>query len=261
MPTPHEVYQRYITTHLSYIYRGDVKEYEQYRRYFRANYQRFLPADRHASIVDVGCGLGHCLYYLQSEGYTQFVALDVCAEALEECIARGLVPRERAVQAEAGEYLEAHPHTFDVIIMNDVIEHITKEAVLPLLTSVRRALRPGGVAIIKTLNASQPLLGCGSRYIDFTHTLLFTEESLRYVCVKAGFAQTAIYPQNIWVFNPVVNVIGRMGHWMLGGLFRLLFVLYGRHSTHIFTKDIIAVARTTHGGSTMQSGHSAHQTG
>lgn len=238
-----ETYRNYASAHLGRMYQCDDAEYELYRRYFRANYLRFLPNDRATPVLDIGCGLGHCLYFLKMEGFTNRTAVDMCEEALEQCIARDLVTRERAVYADAGTYLLTQEEVFGAIIMNDVIEHIEKESIVPLLALVKRALRPGGVLIVKTFNAANPILGSSSRYLDFTHTVGFTEESLRFVCVSAGFSNVAIYPQDIWVCNPVVNAVGRVVHWFMGKMLRLLFLAYGRRTTRVFSKDLIAVAR------------------
>ncbi|MBM3335202.1 hypothetical protein FJY63_11125, partial [Candidatus Sumerlaeota bacterium] len=41
---------------------GSEREYELYARQWARVFLRFLPRDRSAAILDVGCGAGHCLY-------------------------------------------------------------------------------------------------------------------------------------------------------------------------------------------------------
>lgn len=242
MTTPCDLYRGYVSHNLSRIYRSSEREYETYLRYFRKNYLRFLPGDKTTPILDIGCGLGHCLYFFLREGFTNLSGIDLCEEALEQCVARGLLARHQAVRAAAQDYLPSFTNHFGAIVMNDVIEHLLKEEVIPVLTAVKAALRSGGILLVKTANAANPITGSSSRYIDFTHTLAFTEESLYFVLRTAGFSNVTIYPQNIWVFHPVINAVGYSAQWLLGHLWRLLFLLYGRHTSRIFTKDIIAVA-------------------
>lgn len=243
MSAPTDLYQRYVSYHHSRIYRTDAKEYEMYRQYFRKNYGPFLPQDREVPVVDIGCGLGHCLYFFAKEGYCNRTGVDLCPEALEHCVKHGLLQMERAVQEDAQTYLASHVGCFGVIVMNDLVEHLPKETIVPVLRAAREALRPGGVLLIKTVNAANPITGCSSRYVDFTHTVAFTEESLRFVCISAGFRDVSIYPQDIWIFNPLVNAAGRVLHWLLSTVFRVLFLAYGRQTTRIFSKDLIAVVR------------------
>lgn len=242
MPRCTDLYQQYVSHHLNRIYRGHEQEYEMYWRYFRKNYGRFLPKDRAAPIVDIGCGLGHCLYFFAKEGYENLTGVDLCQDALEHCVKHGLLQAERAVREDAHTFLQSCADFFGVIVMNDVTEHLPKETIVPVLRAARGALRPGGVLLIKTVNAANPVMGSSSRYLDFTHTVVFTEESLRFVCVNAGFSNVMIHAQNIWVFNPLVNAIGHTVQLILKYLFRTLYLIYGRRSTRIFTKDLIAVA-------------------
>jgi hypothetical protein len=102
-----------------------------------------------------------------------------------------------------------------------------------------------GILIIKTPNLANPITASSSRYNDFTHTVGYTEESLTQVLRVAGFRHIKIYPQNIFVFNPFVNFIGKFSQKTLNLAFRLLFLLYGRRTAKIFSKDIIAVAKNS----------------
>jgi len=99
-----------------------------------------------------------------------------------------------------------------------------------------------GRLIVKVVNSANPITGAASRYVDFTHTVGFTEESLAQVLRMAGFVALEMSAQDIWFFNPLVNFIGKSGQWLFNNLFRILTLLYGRKTTKIFTKDMIAVA-------------------
>ena len=67
-----ELYKDYLTTHFStgHKIRIDKKTYERYFRYFKLNYENYLPKNKNARIVDLGCGIGHFLFYLKKSNYT-----------------------------------------------------------------------------------------------------------------------------------------------------------------------------------------------
>ena len=66
---------------------------------------------------------------------------------------------------------------FNVVILNDVIEHILKVKMLELLKLVFNALKPGGKVFIKTENMGNPF-NQKIRYGDFSRVTGFTENGL-----------------------------------------------------------------------------------
>ena len=138
-------------------------------------------------------------------------------------------------------YLKSTRSKFDVVVMNDVIEHIDKDRIVPTLISIKKSLSRNGKIIIKTVNAANPITGCSSRYFDITHTICFTPESLSQVIRLAGFNKFVILPQDIWVINPVINLLGKIAQTIMNNIIRLMYLLYGRTTTRVFTKDMIAV--------------------
>lgn len=233
------LYKRYIDTHFGKHHKDAAGEMGTYRRYFGKNYSRFLPKDKNARILDLGCGMGHFLHFLKKEGYNNVVGLDIGKETVSYCRNNGFMVE----QVDLFKYLEKNNEPFDIIVMNDLIEHLSKEQVILALDLICKNLSINGKVIIKVVNAANPVLGNSSRYLDFTHEVGFTEESLSQVLEICEFKDIAVYPQNIYVFylNPV-NYLARFAAGLLNIVFRSLFLLYGRSSTKLFTKSIIAVA-------------------
>jgi 2-polyprenyl-3-methyl-5-hydroxy-6-metoxy-1,4-benzoquinol methylase len=232
------LYSHYITTHFGKIH-SDLKDYAIHKKYFKKNYLRHLPLDKNKKILDVGCGMGHFLSFLDSEEYKNNLGIDISEENIEFC-------KKNKFNVELSDifyWLKNTTDTYDVIIMNDIVEHLEKPEIFNLLTLIMERLASGGRLIVKAPNASNPIMASSSRYVDFTHELLFTEESLSQVLKISGFKQIKIYPQNLYVFeyNPI-NYLARIFNFVLNGIFRLLFCFYGRKTTKIFTKNLIAVA-------------------
>lgn len=232
------LYSHYISTHFGKIH-GTNMGFPLHYRYFRKNYLKHLPDDKNAKIVDLGCGMGHFLNFLAKESYKNYIGIDVSEENIEFCRKNNL----NVVLGDIFEFLNETNQTYDVIIMNDIIEHLEKSEIILLLQLIFKALHHDGRLIIKAPNAANPIMASSSRYADFTHELLFTEESLSQVLRISGFSQIFIYPQDlyVWYYNPV-NYLAKLCNFLLTGTFRILFRFYGRKTTKIFTKNLIAVA-------------------
>ena len=146
--------------------------------------RRWLPADRAASIADVGCGDGGLLRALKQSGYSRLCGVDIDAERAKA--ARCEVPSVKCGDATA--FLRGHPRAFDVITAIDLIEHLRKDRTMSFLRSCASALRPGGRLIVQTPNAASPWVGA-LRYGDVSHETCFTPESLANLLSDAGFAE------------------------------------------------------------------------
>ena len=155
-----KVWREYMTSGFGLLHACTPQEYARYARYYGKNYGPFLPADRAAAILDIGCGPGHFLFYLQGQGYSAYEGIDLSPECVEVCRSQGL----RAQQADAFEYLAARRGALDAIVCNDVLEHLPKDLGFRLAEQCRAALKPGGVLIIKVPNSAAPIVGARARY-------------------------------------------------------------------------------------------------
>lgn len=240
-----KLYDKYIKTHFGDMHsENQIKsDYALMDKYYKKNYLKYLPKDKNSKILDLGCGMGHFLYFLNHEGYQNYEGIDLSSECINFCIKNRLGNKRNLINKDAIQYLKVNSRKkYSVIVMNDVIEHIQKDKIIFSLSILRTKLTKKGVIIIKVVNSANPVTGSSSRYYDFTHTVGFVEESLRQVLRLSGYGKIKIIPQDIWVFNPLINVIGHIFQGIFNLIFRSLFLLYGRKTTKIFTKDIIAVA-------------------
>lgn len=219
---------------------GDYKRAcAKHATFFRHNYRRHMPRDRASRVLDVGCGLGHFLHFCREEGYSEVQGIDLSLESVAFCREQGFVAEER----DALEFLEAADRIFDVIVLNDVIEHIPKPELFRFVDALLGALVPGGVLILKTINSANPITGPHGRYLDLTHETSWTEESMQQVLGFRGFSDIRVLPSNLYVFysNPL-NYVGLVASKMLEWIFLLIFRLNGRNLTKVFTKNLLAVA-------------------
>ncbi|CAO3441256.1 hypothetical protein [Azospirillum endophyticum] len=112
-------------------------------------YFQSLGIDPAARILDVGCRHGSFLENLRRRGYGDVHGLEVDAAAVTR--GEGAYPALKGrMQAYDGTALPFPDHSFDVITMFDVIEHIPE--VEAYLAGLRRLLRPGGRLVFQTPN-------------------------------------------------------------------------------------------------------------
>jgi len=152
------------------------------------DYHDLIPKDKGARILDVGCGTGHFLHYLKRQGYEKIEGVEQSPEQADLCERSGLsVTRTEDLFALLGE----RASTYDFIVLNDVLEHFTKDEAIVVLGLLKGALVPGGRLVLRVPNMSC-IYGLHGRYIDFTHEIGFTEFSMTQVLSAVGFKDIAI---------------------------------------------------------------------
>lgn len=49
------------------------------------NHLKHLPNEKDTRILDLGCGMGHFLYFLKANGYNNYLGIDFCDENIKFC--------------------------------------------------------------------------------------------------------------------------------------------------------------------------------
>lgn len=88
--------------------------------------KRFAKSD--SAILDVGCGLGHNMSLLKSQGFTNVVGTDISKEMLIATSAKGHIVAHP-------EELNKYTQHFDVILFSHVLEHIEYRDIQKMLES------------------------------------------------------------------------------------------------------------------------------
>ncbi|MEW6664124.1 MAG: class I SAM-dependent methyltransferase [Thermodesulfobacteriota bacterium] len=172
-----KAHEKYVTTAYGKVNSPAPKALEYWCKSYHSIYSRRIPAKKDIAILDIGCGMGQLLHYLQTEGYTNLTGIDISPEQIELCKQILPQPRPRLVAIDAFTFLPKSSSAYDLIFMNDVIEHIPLENLCNFLSLCGRALKPDGKIIIRTNDMSNPL-NLRSRYQTITHLIGFTEESM-----------------------------------------------------------------------------------
>ncbi len=170
-----------------------------------------LPSDKSARIVELACGSGAMLYFLEQAGYRNIAGVDVSEEQITVAARLGI---STAACATLQEFLaEQGDASVDAVLAIDILEHFTRPEVMELLAEVRRVLKPGGRCIAHVPN-SDGLFGMRIRYGDFTHELAFNPSSARQVFRVAGFREVRCFEDKPRVHGPV-SLVRRL-IWDLG---------------------------------------------
>ena len=141
---------------------------------------RWVP--RAVRVLDIGCGFGESLGYYQARG------CDVYGVEADENIRRVADKFGYNVHVGLFDASVYEANFFDYVTMSQVIEHVT--APVQTLSGIARVLKPGGVAILSTPNAS----GWGAKvfgryWINWHapyHLQFFTLQSMQLAAEQAG---------------------------------------------------------------------------
>lgn len=213
--------------------------YPKFDAYYRANYLPLMPADKSVNILVMSCGPGYFVKVLAEAGYKNVLGIDSFPEKVEHAARKGLNCR-----VERGfEHLAEHPDTYDVIVAEQELNHLTLDESLSFLTLCRKSLKKGGLLHVYAMNSAHPLYGAENLAHNIDHFYTVTEFSLGQIMKAGGFDEVRLHPLKLYVFwkNPM-NYVGLAITGTLDLIVRILFKLYAKN-VKILTKKIAATGR------------------
>ena len=147
------------------------------------NYSAWLPQDKNAVILDLGCGDGRMLRFLSSKGYLDIRGVD------RDPVALGLIGQLEGVTVECTEvgleYFRRQQGKFKVIILKQMIYYVDRSEIMFFMSALKDALTDDGVIVVEFFNAA--LLS--SRLTELKDPFIrtaYTEHSIRRLFAATG---------------------------------------------------------------------------
>lgn len=203
------------------------------------NYKPFLPKLYSApkfgcvKILDFGCGSGNYLNFFLGIGYNYVFGIDISKECIKYT-KENITPNCKYVKSSFN-FLKTHQNKYDVILLQDVIEHIVEEEVIELMKLLYNALDKNGILLMKVPNASSPI-ATSLRWGDLTHHTLYNQKSLEVLLRAGGFKE--------WIIrgeipnNPLIGLLRKIYYFFYDKYHRFL----GGNKT-IYDKALIVCAK------------------
>lgn len=193
-------YSNYFS--LQYANLDRQKKYlEEYKKMFEWNSKYIfsqIKDKKKNNALDIGCGLGQNLYTLTKLGYKNVIGIDISDDSIKFCKKH----KFNVFKISAEEFVKKHKNEFDVITIYHVVEHINKKEIIKFLNGLRNSLAPGGYLIINIPNGSNPIAAVHDRYVDLTHEILYTPESMTEILNMAGFERENISIKELVGYTP-----------------------------------------------------------
>jgi 2-polyprenyl-3-methyl-5-hydroxy-6-metoxy-1,4-benzoquinol methylase len=167
-----------------------------YFNFVRRDIAPLLP-DRPGQVLEVGCGAGATLQWLQADGHAlQTTGIEPAADAA--AAARSRV--DRVLEGPLEQQIDQlAPASFDLVLCLDVLEHLVDP--WDAVRQLQPLLRPGGTLIVSLPNVRNhrvvlPLLLRGrweyrdAGIMDRTHLRFFSRQGARQLLEQAGLRIT-----------------------------------------------------------------------
>ncbi|MGF1513565.1 MAG: class I SAM-dependent methyltransferase [Elainellaceae cyanobacterium] len=189
-----------MTANAQTFWLENLKSASNYNRWIFSQIRPFLGDE----VLEVGCGNGN-FSVLLAKRCDRLVALDLDDDYVEMTRARLKGCSHVKVMAADATALDS-PHTFNSVVMLDVLEHI--EADVATIVQLARSLKPGGNLIVK-VPALQSLYSPMDAAIG--HYRRYHKGNL-----SRAFQRAGLTVDKIWYFN----LAGIPGWWLNGSVLK-----------------------------------------
>ena len=118
--------------------------------------KRYFMKDLNSLILDLACGYGALSLIARRHGYKNILGVDISKEEIE--IGKKIGNKD-LINADIFDYLHSSKKKFDLIICQDLIEHLNRNQISELFELMSSNLSKGGFILIHTINGDSPFFG------------------------------------------------------------------------------------------------------
>lgn len=212
-------FDNYSETFFDALHSGH--NFDKVAKGFSIYYYYCLPADKTAHILDVGCGTGHFLRFLELKGYTNIEGIELSSQQAKKT--REHVP-VTIHEGDVADLIKTSKETYELITLNDVLEHIPKNEIVPFLKTLKMGLSNTGKLVVNVPQVAG-LSTSYNRYNDFTHNLVFTEMSLGQVLRMAGFSEIQFVREKWPLKFSLRHISYRFVRWIWYKILTLVYMI------------------------------------
>jgi SAM-dependent methyltransferase len=165
----------------------------------KTSLNKLLDDEKNAKILEIGSGLGYLTYALYKSGY-DITGIDISSKAVEQA-KRNF--GDFYIACDLFDYANKKPGSYDVIILTEVIEHITNP--MEFIETALKLLKSKGAIVITTPNKSiYPDDIVWETESPPIHQWWFSENSFEYMRNQFGLKMSLINFREFYSRNPKV---------------------------------------------------------
>jgi 2-polyprenyl-3-methyl-5-hydroxy-6-metoxy-1,4-benzoquinol methylase len=193
--------------------------------------------NKQQTIIDIGCGHGTYVYFLQKNNFTNVSGFDISKEQIDFGKQLGITNIEHK---SIDQFFSEDINKADVYLLIDILEHLTYEEIFSLLDKIYGKLNKGGKIIIHIPNA-EGIFGMRIRYGDLTHEAAFTPQSINQLLSVVGFSKITCYEDKPSVHG-IKSFVRRVLWELLTMYFRLLLIAETGNTRFVLSQNMTVVA-------------------
>ena len=153
------------------------------------NTVKLLDLNKSSNILEIGFGNGSFLGYAKRNGFS-CDGVETNIKLVDLAISKNFKVYKDIDDIETNK-------KYDLIILFDVIEHISENEIVSFLNGLSSCLKKNGSIFLRFPNGSSPL-GLANQHGDITHCNVITLPKLNYWCnesnLKVAFSRGDVYP-------------------------------------------------------------------
>lgn len=175
--------------HSDFDYAGFEERFRGSEAEIKCRHRRYLQhMNGNGPVLDIGCGRGEFLELLRESGI-EARGVDLNLDMVLLCREKGL----EVWHGDAFAYLDDVPDgSLGGIFSAQFIEHFPPRDIIRLTQVCHRKLKPRGVLLFETVNASCLTVFARSFFLDPSHVWPFHPETLRFLFEGEGFREISV---------------------------------------------------------------------
>lgn len=214
-----------------------IDKFEQKYNRYEELLGEFLPRDREAQCIDLGCGYGNFLYFLNKKGYKKCLGFDNDISQIKLAESLDLNVKCTDALSELKNLKE-----IDLISALDFIEHINKNNAVYCLETCFQALSMNGILLLQC-PCADGFTGAHDVFNDLTHRWGASSNMLSQLLYTVGFKEVRILDPSLPEFPTTLRrKLLFLTRKTVRHLLSFVFRLVGIKTPRIWANSQIAIA-------------------